>query len=241
MAFSPDGKLVGLGGHFWEIETGEPLMLPASGVDEADAAISLAFAPDGQTVALGLPGGRVRLCDLANSICNQTLVADFPGDVVSLAASPDGAQLAAAYAYTLETYPSPAAQVWQMPAGVPLHPLAAPNIAYVTYSPGGELLATLTVLAETYQRNFPYGVIQLWSSTGEQLAALPPTDVVRLAFSPDGHILAAGLSEGQVQLWSLDGTHPGMIPSSGVTPLVFTLTVGLIIASATGVIEVWGR
>lgn len=245
MAFSPDGKLVGLGGHFWDVETGVPLTLPFPGMNEAATAISLAFAPYGHTVALGLPGGEVHVCDLDTYTCNQTLVADSPGDVISLAPAPDGAQLAAAYAYTFEAYPSPAAQVWQMPAGVPLYPLPAANIVYVAYAPDGQLLATLTIRAETYQRNFPYGVIQLWSNTGEQRTTLPPTNVMRLAFSPDGQVLAAGLGDGRVQLWNLDGALVQELDTSQsgvIAGLAFTPDGGrLIIASATGVIEVWGR
>jgi WD40 repeat protein len=245
MAFSPDGKLVGLGGHFWRVETGDHFTLPSPELTTAGPAISLAFNPDGQTVTLGLPEGKVQICELSLLSCTQTLAFDFPGDVVSLASSPDGTQLAAAYAYTLDGTPSPAAQVWQIPAGVPQVRLQAANIAFVTYSPDGRLIATITVLDETYQRNFPYGVIQLWTDTGELRATFPPKNVMRLAFSPDGQTLAAGLSDGRVQLWSIDGYLIQQLDTSQegvIAGLAFTPDgQQLVIASGTGVIELWSR
>ena len=119
--------------------------------------------------------------------------------------SPDGSQLTGALAYTLETYPSPYAQVCEMPAGLLKFRLPAINIVYAVYSHDGRSLFTLASQGETYQRDFANGVIQVWTLDGELITTLPPQDAVRLAFSHDGKILAVGLDNGQVQLWSLDG------------------------------------
>jgi WD40 repeat protein len=249
MAFSPDSQLVGLGGIFWQVETGEgfPSLQEPLDASNLDMAICLAFDPRRQAVALGYPGGEVQVWSLDRPALTQTLATDFTGDVISLAYSPDGAQLAAAYAYTFEdaVRPSPAVQVWQMPDGAPLYRLEVENAFYVAYSPDGQRLATISTPSETYQRDFPSGVVQLWSNTGEALAALPLSGVTRLAFSADGQILATGLSDGRVQLWDLEGkliqeldtSQPGVI-----TGLAFFPDGNLLaIATGIGVIELWGR
>lgn len=251
MAFSPDGDLVGMGGYFWQAETGEllpgwpPLTAPDAAGAQAAHAISLAFAPDGDTVALGYPEGVVQLWNLDTITSAQTLTTDYPGDVVSLAYSPDGAQLAAALAYTLDAYPSPFAQAWQMPAGLPQYRLLKNNITFLAFSPNGQQLATISAPYETYQRNFAFGTVQLWSNGGELQATLPPDKVVRLAFSPDGRTMALGLADGQVQLWSQDGKLIQALDTSQagvISGLAFTPDgQRLVIASGTGVIEIWSR
>ena len=245
MAFSPDGRLVGLGGNFWQVETGEILAgWPPSGQESASTATGLAFAPDGKVAALGLPTGQVQFWDLNSLSLVQSLSSEFPGDVISLAYIPDGSQLAGAQAYTGEIYPSPYAQAWQMPAGILQVRLTGANIVYVIYSPDGMWLASLASQYETYQRNFPYGFIQIWSPDGELITTLPEQDAVRLAISPDGQLLAMGLGNGHVQLWSpegqliqeLDTGQFGVIAGLAFTPD----GQGLVIVSATGLIELWG-
>jgi WD40 repeat protein len=249
MAFSPDNKLVGLGSNFWEIETGEgqPLLQQELDAANPDMAISLAFDPRHPTIALGFPRGDLQLWSLDRFTLTQKLESGITGDVISLAYSPDGAQLAAAYAYTFEdeVHASPAVQVWQMPAGAPLYRLAEVNIFYVTFSPDGQRLATISTSSDSYDRVFPYGVVQLWTNTGEYLTTLPPTAVMRLAFSPDGQILATGLSDGRVQLWNLEGRLIQELDTSQegvITGLAFSQDGNLLaIATGIGVIELWGR
>jgi WD40 repeat protein len=247
MAYSPDGRLIALGGLFWQAQTGKNVPVLQQAIDSAnpDLAISQAFDPGGQTVALGYPGGQVQVWGLADARLIQTLSSTFSGDVVSLAYSPDGAQLAAAYAYRFAdiVQVSPVAQVWQMPSGAPIYRLAANNIFYVAYSPDGQKLATISAADDSYQRNFPFGVVRLWSQAGEPLITYPPADVMRLAFSPDGQLLATGLSNGRVQLWDLAGALIQELDTAQrgvITGLAFSADGNLLaIASAIGVIEIW--
>jgi len=248
MAFSPGG-IVGLGSLFWETVTGQvymPLQEALTAVNSSFAT-ALAFDLGGPALALGYPNGEVQVWNLERNALTQKLPADQLGDVISLAYSPDGAQLAAAFAYTYPdtAQPSPYVQVWQMPGGTPLYRLDEPNIFYVAFSPDGQTLATLSAEAETYQRDFPLGKIQLWNTQGERLRALPPQIVVRLAFSPDGRMLAAGLTDGRVHLLTLEGkllqeidtAQQGAITGLGFSPDGSLLAV----ATGIGVISIFSK
>ena len=108
LAFSPDGSLLASGGNdnaalLWEVDTGERLEAFAGsnpspktvawGVNK-DAVISLAFSPDGKTLATGSDGNAARLWnvergELLREIEEMTLT------VYDFAFSPDGKTLAA--------------------------------------------------------------------------------------------------------------------------------------------------
>ncbi len=109
LAFSPDGSLLASGGNdnaalLWDVKTGERLAaFPGSdpspktvawGVNK-DAVISLAFSPDGKTLATGSDSNAARLWDVEL----RELLREMDGlmlTILDVAFSPDGKTLAAA-------------------------------------------------------------------------------------------------------------------------------------------------
>ena len=171
----------------------------------AGAAIqSVAFSPDGHTLASGDSGGAVRLWDVADPAHPRMLGQPESGDaagIASVAFSPDGHTLASGDS-------GGAIQLWDVadPArpGILGQPLTTGpvGIASVAFSPDGHTLAS----------GNSGGAIQLWDvadranpvSLGQ--ASTGTAGIASVAFSPDGHTLASGNSGGAVRLWDI--THP---------------------------------
>ncbi|GAB3567628.1 hypothetical protein GCM10027445_16220 [Amycolatopsis endophytica] len=100
VAFHPDGHLFATGGdataRLWDAGTGEPGL-----VYTADAhVLSVAFNPDGTTLAIGDWSGTVALWRLGTDEVTTLAGPDAP--VQKLAFSPDGGMLAASYAERLD-------------------------------------------------------------------------------------------------------------------------------------------
>ena len=147
---------------------------------------SVAFSPDGKTLATGGPDS-VKLLDVATGRQTGARLAVGTGDLTSsVAFSSDGK--------TLATGGDKGAQLWDVATGRPAsQPLpAGRKVGSVAFSPDGKILAT----------GGPGG-IALWDvATGDQLARLAVGQVNSVAFSPDGKILATGGDHG-VRLWDV--------------------------------------
>ncbi len=179
------------------IPLSSPLTGPTGPVD------SVAFSPDGHTLAAGSDDGTIWLWNVTDPAhptqIGQPLAG--PGDAVdSVAFSPDGHTLAAGsdddtiWLWNV-TDPLDATQIGQ--------PLTGPGstVESVAFSPDGHTLA-----AGSYD-----GTSRLWNVTdpayaspiGQPLTAVAGT-VWSVAFSPDGHTLAAAGNDGTIRLWDLD-------------------------------------
>jgi WD40 repeat protein len=156
--------------------------------------LSVAFSPNGKTLAFRGTGNVVRLIDLegqppGEQIWNQR---GPDVDVESLCFSPDGKLLACAKT-------NGALLLWDVAAGKELPPLPSPDsrVARIAFSPDCTLLATAG------QSNNG-AVVRLWKvATGQLLfTSHAPAGGMAwdVAFSPDGKTLAAGLHSGEVCL-----------------------------------------
>ena len=188
VAFSPDGHTLAAGdlsGHIglWDTATG----LITASLAEGSPAYSVAFSPDGHTLAAGDDNGYIGLWDTAPGQTTAALAEGSP--VGSVAFSPDGHTLAVGDW-------SGHIGVWDMMTGRRTASLAEGSaVDSVAFSPDGHTLAA----------GDDNGHIGVWDvMTGRKTASLSAGktadlsvgngsgSIYSVAFSPDGHTLAAG-------------------------------------------------
>lgn len=194
VALSPDGRTLALGSndaniYVWDMTT--PDIAPRILAGHRSKITALEFSADGCTLASG-SWATILLWDLSVPDPTATILRGHGDDVVEVAFTPDG--------HTLVSMDDDhTIRLWDLQA-----PAAVPRIFWnnslsmgIAYSPDGRTIAS---------GGFD-GMIRLWNL--RMLNAAPRTlnvgtdgSVVTVAFSPDGHTLAAG-SRGLIQFWNL--------------------------------------
>ena len=181
---------------FW-LETGQKYNKLEKYSVSVEEVLSLAFSPDGRTLASGTGGSEgVRLWDTHTGEILKTLE-EHLGVGASIAFSPDGTMLAGGgsvrfpFEYTL--------CLWDVRTGKLKDTLTGHTgtVTTVAFSPDGTMLASGSYDSE----------IRLWNAkTGAPLRRLGGHShgVESVAFSPDGTTLASGGRDNMVRLWDAD-------------------------------------
>ncbi|MFO0911121.1 MAG: protein kinase [Isosphaeraceae bacterium] len=201
-AFSDRGELLATGGDdsddpqtikLWEPASGR-LRLGWSG--GRGTVSSLAFAPDGMTLASAHldESGRIRLWDPASGRLRESLVG-HTGKVRTVAYRRDGAILASGG-------DDRTIRLWNGASGAPIRTLMGheDKVRQVVFSPDGSTLASAGN-DET---------VRIWDvDTGRVVRTLRTSeDVTSVGYSPDGKLLAATDETGMLLLWDTRTGEP---------------------------------
>ncbi|KAK6810480.1 hypothetical protein RU639_013746 [Aspergillus parasiticus] len=195
-----------------------------------DSVNSVAFSPDGRTLASGSLDRTIKLWDTTTGIERQTLEG-HSGWVYSVAFSPDGRTLASGSA-------DRTIKLWDTITGTERQTLEGHSdwVYSVAFSPDGRTLAS----GSTDR------TIKLWdTTTGTERQILEGRSgpVNSVAFSPDGRTLASGSADRTIKLWdtitgierqTLEG-HSGPVNSVAFSPDGRTLASG----SLENTIKLW--
>lgn len=195
LAFSPDGKILAVGGYkevrLMDASSGK-FLTTLSG--HADAVRALAFSPDGTKLAAagGLPArsGEIKIWDVGAQRLLQTL-AGHNDCIYSVAVSSDGKLLASSSYDKL-------VKLWDLEAGKELRTLKdhIDAVFAVTFSPDGKRLAS----------GAADRTVKFWDvATGQRLFTLsdPLDGVTTVAFHPSGNQLAAAGADKWIRTWNL--------------------------------------
>jgi WD40 repeat protein len=290
LAFTPDGSVLAYAGgntsdyaiYLWDVVNNQAL-----GRLDGHAGIvwDTAFSPNGQFLASVSSDRTLKVWDWRNK--SVVYSQSFPGQVVSVAFSPDGQSLAvggvdgiinqiahaAVWTYSVGSWQpqvkfpeyinvtalaysprggtlvgggsSRNVQVWQTSDGAPVHTLShAHQVTRAAISPDGSTLATATCM--TVSNDYcTEGGVWLWDLPSgrllEKLGGFPST-VQAVAFTADGSNLIAGSSDGTLRFYpttnyvSLIEHHsPGGITAMSLSPDSGLLATG----NDNGEVYVW--
>jgi WD40 repeat protein len=190
----------------------------------ARAVSTLAFSPDGQTLASGSVDGAISLWNADT----RQLIGLLPNDnttlVRSVAFSPDGKILASAGNDKQIT-------LWDVATRQPLGSTLSgftDNVNSIAFSPDGRTLASGSCSEHNSQSGIcTEGEIRFWDVATQQLLGEPiaaHTDAVfSVAFSPDSKLLASGGDDNEIRLWDVQTHQPIGTPLVGHTNSVISV------------------
>lgn len=157
------------------------LVVQTGHVDRLD---SVAFSPDGNTLASLSADKTIKLWDVSTGKVLRTLKRTSSSGF-SLRFNPDG-RILASDGLGLE--------LWDVAKGTLLRTFPEYSVASTAFSPDGKTIAG----ANADQ------TIKLWEvATGKLLRSFKSPSVSAIAFSPDGRMLASGSTDGVIKVWNV--------------------------------------
>jgi len=216
VAFSPDGKLVasGVGGGWytkpgrgelavWEAATGREVFVQRGLTGGVQC---VAFSPDGKLVAAGcsLRGTSLEVeLGVWSAATGRVIFTRRGPDVLSVKFSPDGKQIAAGYGKIDDDRATGLCRLWDAATGeeVASFPGQPGGVACVSFSPDGKQLALASDVVEVWD-------IKARKRVRALRARIKDRQIHAVAFSPDGHRIAAECADKVVRLWGPDTDEP---------------------------------
>jgi WD40 repeat protein len=226
LAISPDGNTLACGCaarkgersiRLWDFSGAEPKEKPGIlQIAENRPVFSLAFAPDGKTLAIGTPEWSVRLWDLRGESPKETVALEGHNDGVgSLAFSSDGKMLACGGR-------EGPVWLWDLSGAKPKEKAVLPGhtkqVVQAAFTPDGKALAS----------GGADGLLRIWDLSGGQPVEgdlLQGKPVAAIAFSPDGQTLAVGRHDGSTTLWTLGAPQRALKQKSRLPGDVYSLSL----------------
>ena len=189
---------------------------------------TVAFSPDGQTIATASSDNTVKLWTREGKPLHT--ITGHSNDVTTVAFSPDGQTIAtASFDNTVK--------LWTR-EGKPLHTLTGHShyVYSVAFSPDGNTIATASF----------DNTVKLWTLQGKPLHTLTghKESVISVTFSPDGNTIATASSDKTVKLWNYQGKELHTL--TGHKASVYSVTFSpdgntIATASLDNTVKLWTR
>ena len=262
--FAREGNwLITAGGRavqFWNMEDGASLRT----IDVGQTIASLAMFPDGNRLAVGTTGGRLRVYATGDGKM-QLDIAAHRGEVRSVDVAPEASRL-------LSTGPDGRIRVWDASTGARLEDVNASGSLAGMFDFRGNVVAAgddgrlrvrpLRLVARLAEHGEPVAdwifdadgkrlltasedrTVRVWDvETRKLLATTPPVDAPLkvIATSADASLLAAGGDDGRIHVWQTAKPEKPQTIDTGqpVRALTFSAGSRLAVAGADGMVRVF--